>query len=40
VIANFWQVAREGDLRLHPLVAGLVDAEMRGKMMDAQGRGV
>jgi hypothetical protein len=29
VIANFRQVAKEGDLRVHPLVAGLVDAEMR-----------
>jgi hypothetical protein len=35
VIANFRQVVKEGDLRVHPLVAGLVDAEMRGKMMDA-----
>jgi cytolysin-activating lysine-acyltransferase len=33
VIANFRQVVKEGDLRIHPLVAGLVDAEMRGKMM-------
>jgi cytolysin-activating lysine-acyltransferase len=33
VIANFRQVVKEGDLRVHPLVAGLVDAEMRGKMM-------
>jgi hypothetical protein len=29
------QVAREGDLRIHPQVAGLVDDEMRGKMMDS-----
>jgi hypothetical protein len=27
------QVVKEGDLRIHPQVAGLVDAEMRGKMM-------
>ncbi len=33
VIANFRQVVKEGDLRVHPMVAGLVDAEMRGKMM-------
>jgi hypothetical protein len=36
VIANFRQVVKEGDLRIHPLVAGLVDLEMRGKMMDAR----
>jgi cytolysin-activating lysine-acyltransferase len=35
VIANFRQVVREGDLRIHPQVAGLVDDEMRGKMMGA-----
>jgi hypothetical protein len=35
VIANFRQVVKEGDLRIHPQVAGLVDADMRGKMMDA-----
>jgi cytolysin-activating lysine-acyltransferase len=41
VIANFRQVVRKGDLRIHPQVAGLVDAEMRGKMLTgmAQGRG-
>ena len=33
VIANFRQVTREGDLRIHPIVAGLVDDDMRGKMM-------
>ena len=33
VIANFRQVVKEGDLRIHPQVAGLVEAEMRGKMM-------
>jgi cytolysin-activating lysine-acyltransferase len=36
VIANFRQVVKEGDLRIHPQVAGLVDEEMRGKMMDAR----
>ena len=35
VIANFRQVVKEGDLRIHPQVAGLVDDEMRGKMMTA-----
>ena len=39
VIANFRQVVKEGDLRIHPQVAGLVDAEMRGKIMGAQGGG-
>ena len=33
VIANFRQVVKEGDLRIHPQVAGLVDDDMRGKMM-------
>ena len=33
VIANFRQVVTEGDLRIHPLVAKLVDDEMRGKTM-------
>jgi len=32
VIANFRQVVKEGDLRIHPIVAGLVDEDMRGKM--------
>jgi hypothetical protein len=32
VIANFRQVVTEGDLRIHPQVAGLVDDDMRGKM--------
>jgi cytolysin-activating lysine-acyltransferase len=36
VIANFRQVVMESDLRIHPQVAGLVDDEMRGKMMDAR----
>jgi len=29
VIANFRQVVKEGDLRIHPVVAGLVDEDMR-----------
>ena len=33
VIAYFRQVVKEGDLRIHPIVAGLVDGDMRGKMM-------
>jgi cytolysin-activating lysine-acyltransferase len=37
VIANFRQVVKEGDLRIHPIVAGLVDEEMRGKMMNKAG---
>jgi cytolysin-activating lysine-acyltransferase len=40
VIANFRQVVNEGDLRIHPQVVGLVDHEMRGKMMGAQGGAV
>lgn len=32
VIANFRQVAKEGDLRLHPLIARLVDEETLKKM--------
>ena len=39
VIANFRQVVKEGDLRIHPIVAGLVDADMRGKMMGGSGDG-
>ena len=38
VIANFRQVVKEGDLRIHSQVAGLVDDEMRGKMMGAVGQ--
>jgi len=41
VIANFKQVVKQGDLRLHPLVTRLVDAETLKKMgaekMGAQG---
>ncbi|MBS0124702.1 toxin-activating lysine-acyltransferase [Thetidibacter halocola] len=32
VIANFRQVAKQGELRLHPLIARLVDAETLKKM--------
>ena len=39
VIANFRQVVKEGDLRIHPQVAGLVDDEMRGKMMTGMAQG-
>lgn len=31
VVANLRQVVKEGDLRLHPQVVGLIDREMRGK---------
>ena len=39
VIANFRQVVKEGDLRIHPQVAGLVDDEMREKMMKGTDNG-
>ena len=32
VIANFKQVVKDGDLRLHPIVTRLVDAETLEKM--------
>ncbi|MEC3863368.1 toxin-activating lysine-acyltransferase [Mesobacterium sp. TK19101] len=32
VIANFRQVVKEGDLRLHPIIARLVDKDMLDKM--------
>ena len=32
VIANFKQVVKDGDLRLHPIVTKLVDAETLQKM--------
>ena len=38
VIANFRQVVKEGDLRLHPQIAGLVEREMLEKM-GASGKG-
>jgi len=36
VIANFKQVVKTGDLRLHPIVAKLVDAETLEKMGASQ----
>lgn len=38
VIANFKQVVRQGDLRIHPLVTRLVDPEMLKKMGAVQMR--
>jgi len=35
VIANLRAVVKDGDLRLHPMVAGLVDEEMRGRMQSS-----
>ncbi|MEJ8563173.1 hypothetical protein QTO30_19470 [Yoonia sp. GPGPB17] len=32
MIANFKQVVKDGDLRLHPIVTKLVDAETLEKM--------
>ncbi len=32
MIANFAQVVKEGDLRLHPQIGGLIDKEMLEKM--------
>lgn len=40
VIANFRQVVKEGDLRLHPQIAGLVEPEMLEKMGVSQNKGV
>ncbi len=37
VIGNFKQVVKTGDLRIHPLVAKLVDAEMLQKLGASQG---
>lgn len=39
VIANFGTVVKGGELRLHPMVAGLVDEEMRGKMAASKTKG-
>ncbi|MDB2408083.1 toxin-activating lysine-acyltransferase [Jannaschia sp.] len=39
VIANFKQVAKEGELRLHPVVRRLVDSETLKKMGARQGIG-
>jgi len=36
VLCNFKQVIKEGDLRLHPVIAKLVDAETLEKMGAAQ----
>jgi cytolysin-activating lysine-acyltransferase len=38
VIANFRQVVKEGELRMHPQIAGLVEPEMLAKM-GASGKG-
>ncbi len=40
VIANFGSVVKGSDLRLHPMVAGLVDEEMRGRMQSSTARKV
>lgn len=40
VIANFRQVVKEGDLRLHPQIAGLVEPEMLEKMGASQNKGM
>ena len=39
VIANFRQVVKEGGLRLHPQIAGLVEPEMLEKMGASQNKG-
>ena len=39
VIANFRQVVKEGDLRLHPQIAGLVEPTMLEKMGASQSKG-
>ncbi|MCW3780248.1 hypothetical protein [Defluviimonas salinarum] len=36
VIANFRQVVREGELRMHPHIGGLVEKEMLEKMREGQ----
>ncbi len=36
VIANFRQVVKEGDLRMHPIIASLVDEETLERMKKAQ----
>ena len=38
VIANFRQLVKEGNLKLHPLVTRLVDAETLQKMGATRGR--
>ena len=32
MLANFEQVVKEGDLRVHPIIGSLVDKEMLEKM--------
>jgi len=39
VIANFKQVIKEGELRLHPMVAALVDPGMMERMGARRGEG-
>ena len=39
VIANFGRVVKDGDLRLHPQIAGLVEPEMLAKMGASQTKG-
>jgi cytolysin-activating lysine-acyltransferase len=38
-IANFRQVVKEGELRMHPQIAGLVETEMLAKMCASQSKG-
>ena len=38
VIANFKQVVKDGELRLHPMVARLVDAETLKKFASSKGK--
>lgn len=37
VLANFRQVVKEGDLRIHPIVARMVDPELLKKMAETNG---
>lgn len=39
VLANLGRMVKGGELRLHPVVSGLVDEEMRGKLKGS-GKGV
>ncbi|MCU9850296.1 toxin-activating lysine-acyltransferase [Defluviimonas sp. WL0024] len=39
VIANFRQVVKEGELRMHPHIGGLVEPEMLEKMGASQTKG-
>ncbi|MCU9846678.1 hypothetical protein OEZ60_01485 [Defluviimonas sp. WL0024] len=36
VIANFKQVVKEGELRMHPHIGGLVEPELLEKMREGQ----